>query len=147
MSSLLFHVVNENEWKGQERYRWEEEEAGRGLSIQGGVNKVSARRGDKPYREEITTKTTDHLEFAVLGDSIVNAILIKNAKVVICPGAQIHQLSERKKMDDFSRLGIKKIAILGGTNNNAQRDGSTHQPEEFSDQKKDLVEREKIIGV
>ena len=64
------------------------------------MNKVPARRGDKPYHEEITTETTEHLEFAVLGDSIVNGI---NAKVVTCPGAQIHQLSERKIMDDYSR--------------------------------------------
>ena len=63
-----------------------------------------------------------------------------------CPGAQIHQLSERKKIDDFSRLGIKKIAILPGTNNIAWRDGSTHQPEEISDQMKDLVEMEKNEG-
>ena len=34
-----------------------------------GVNKEQARRGDKPYREEIITETLDHLEFAVLGDS------------------------------------------------------------------------------
>ena len=85
-----------------------------------GVNKVPARRGDKRYREEIHTETTDHLEFAVLGDSLVNGIFIKNAKVVTCPGAQIHQLSERKKMDNFIRLGIKKIAIFGGTNKNAE---------------------------
>ena len=116
------------------------------LASKEGVNKVPARKGDKPYREEITTETTDHLEIAVLGDSIVNGIFIKNAKVVTCPGVEIHQLSERKIMDDFSRLGTKKIAILGGTNNIAWRDGSTHQPEEFSNQMKDLVQIYKNEG-
>ena len=49
-------------------------------------------------------------------------------------------------MDNFIRLGIKKIAILGGTNNIAWRDGSIHQPEEFSDQMKDFVEMYKNEG-
>ena len=89
------------------------------LASKEGVNKVPARRGDKPYREENKAETTDLLEFAVLGDSYINGIFIKNAKVVTCRGAQIHQLSESKVMDNFSRLGIKKIAILGGINNNA----------------------------
>ena len=78
------------------------------LASKEGVNKVPASRGDKPHREKITTETTNHLEIAVLGDSIVNGIIIKNAKIVTCPGAQIHQLSERKIMDEFSRLRIKK---------------------------------------
>ena len=116
------------------------------LASKEGVNEVRARRADKPYREEITTEKTDHLESAVLGDSIVNEIFTKNAKVVTCPGAQIHQLTERKILDDFSRLGIQKIAILGGTNNMARRDGSIQQPEEFSDQMKDLVEMYKNEG-
>ena len=116
------------------------------LASKEGVNRVPARRGDIPYRENITTETTDHLEFAVLSDSIVNGIFIKNAKVVICSGAQIHQLSESKIMDEFGRLGTKKIAMLGGTNNLAWRDGSIHQPEEFNDQMKDLVEVYKNEG-
>ena len=55
--------------RGGRKRRLEED-----LASKEGVNKVPARRGDKPYREEITTETTDHLEFAVLGDSIVNGI-------------------------------------------------------------------------
>ena len=49
-------------------------------------------------------------------------------------------------MDNFSRLGIRKIAILDGTNNIARRDSPTHQPEEFSDKMKDLVEMYKNEG-
>ena len=90
-----------------------------------GVNKEQARRGDKPYREEIITETLDHLEFAVLGDSTLIGFFIKNANAVTCPGAQIHQQSQRKILDDFFRLGFRKIAILGGTNNIARRDGET----------------------
>ena len=116
------------------------------LASKEGANKVPARRGDKPYRENITTETIDHLDFAVLSDSIVNGIFIKNAKVVRCSGAQIHQLSESKIMDDFGLLGTTKISILGGTNNIARRDGSIHQPEEFNDQMKDLVEVYKNEG-
>ena len=37
------------------------------LASKEGVNKAPARRGDKPYREEITTETTDHLEFHCSG--------------------------------------------------------------------------------
>ena len=49
-------------------------------------------------------------------------------------------------MDDFIRLGNKKIAIFGGTNNLAWRDGSTNQPEELSDQMKGSVEMYKKEG-
>ena len=78
------------------------------------MNKLPARREDKQYLENITTETTDHLEFAVLSDSIVNGIFIKNAKVVTCSGAQIHQLSDSKIMDNFSRLGTKKSRFSAG---------------------------------
>ena len=63
-----------------------------------------------------------------------------------CPGAQSHQLPERKILDNFSLLGNKKIAILGGANTIAWRHGSIHQPDEFSDQMKDLVEMCKNEG-
>ena len=80
-------------------------------------------RARSPFRT-IVRKVQLKYSMVVLGDSVVYGTFIRNAVIISCPGATLARMPELENTSYVKGIGVKSMAILGGTNDLVARDGS-----------------------
>ena len=79
-------------------------------------NNVRIDEAHGPYRTIVRTKYLNSYEFAFLGDSILYGMFMDGGMVISCPGADLARIGSKDIEEFITERGVKRIGILGGTN-------------------------------
>ena len=82
----------------------------------------------RPYRTILTKEKKSQYEFGVLGSSLVYGVFLQDAVVVSCSGGTLATMTEASVINEFTKRRVKKIAVMGGTNNLVLRDKTVTDP-------------------
>ena len=83
-------------------------------------NKVHVDHDTDPYRTIVGTKYKSSYDFAVLGD--VYGVFLSDGIVMSCPVARLERMARRSIRNYLLDRGVRRIAILGGTNDLVTRE-------------------------
>ena len=100
-----------------------------------------------PFRTIVRTALQPQYTMAVLGDSIAYGMFIRDAVVISCPGATLARMAVPEIREYIKSCGVKRLAILGGTNDLVARDGTVTPVEPILERLKSLIEAFKDEGI
>ena len=100
-----------------------------------------------PFRTIVRTALQPQYTMAVLGDSIAYGMFIRDAVVISCPGATLARMAVPEIREYIKSCGVKRLAILGGTNDLVARDGTVTPVEPILERLKRLIAAFKDEGI